>query len=190
MIPHRNKVEAFDVKTIGTWTSETTHVVASKRNTAIGLQGLVNSRHIVTPEYLDAIMEAARQPSSPEERAPLELDFDKNFPSPEDFIPPHKNEPVDRPVAMYQPDQRRSRLFDGWLFIFFDDVQYSNLLGPITDAHGKAEKFAVQHPNTIAPDIVDFIKKRGNGAQIAMVRFNFKKDIEWGDKLMTEVEKL
>lgn len=190
MIPHRNKVEAFDIKTIGTWTSETTHVVASKRNTAIGLQGLVNGRPIVTSDYLDAIEKVARQPTGSGERSPLEVNFDKNFPSPDDFLPPHQNEPVNRPIELYRPDERRGKLFDGWVFIFCDDTQYSNLLGPITDAHGKAEKFTLQYPNTIAPDIVDFVKKRGHSGEVVPVRFTYKKDMDWGDNLVAECEKL
>ncbi|KAF8540973.1 hypothetical protein BDD12DRAFT_876322 [Trichophaea hybrida] len=194
MAPYRAKVEALDVKTIAAWTPSTTHVVASKRNTAIGLQALVNGRFIVTSSYLDAIAQAAALPlagpSGEQPMSPLEIDFDANWPKPEDFLPPPLYEPVTKSAEAYSPDPRRKNIFDGWTFVFCEDVQYQNLLGPITDAQGKPEKFALEPKVTSPEELADFIRKRGDGSEVALVKFRAKNESEWDKAFTAKIQEL
>lgn len=201
MSPYQKKVEALDIKTIATFVPETTHVVATKRNTALGLQALINGRYIVTNSYLDAIVEAAsvsgeesrtrkREKTGEEARSLLESDFEANWPNPEDYLPAYSNEPKDREVWRYRPDERRESLFEGYTFIFCERAQYDSFLGPITNAHGKLEKFELVPGQTTAEDLVKFVEKVGQGSRAVMVRFRGKKDPEWENQLSTEVQKM
>lgn len=201
MSPYQKKVEALDIKTIATFVPETTHVVATKRNTALGLQALVNGRYIVANSYLDAIVEAASvfgeepgagkmEKTGEEVRSPLETDFDTNWPNPENYLPSYSNEPKDRESWRYKPNEKRKSLFEGYTFIFCEKAQYDNFLGPITNAHGKLEKFDLEPGQTTAEDLVKFVKKVGRGSRAVMVRFRGKKDLEWENQLSTEVQEL
>lgn len=190
LAPYRNKLEKLDVKTIVSWANDTSHVVAGKRNTGLGLQALINGRHIVTVDYVDAIVAATVKPPQDADVpfSPLELDFEGNFPDPLDYLPPHANEPVDRPPRMFTPDERRKKLFESWTFIFCDERQYASLLAPILDAHGKAEQFKLEPHRTTPRELVDFAKKRGG--EVAVVRFKHIEDKEWSGDFIHEVESL
>jgi len=182
MAVHRSQLEKLDIKTIATWADSTTHVVAAKRNTAIGLQALVNGRYIVTHAYIDAIVSAAKLPPAENGQTPqssLECDFDAYWPNPEDFLPPVGYEPVSKPPEAYAPDARRKNIFDDWVFVFGDEVQYHNLLGPITDAGGKPEKFTIKDGITLPEELAEFVQKRGRGNDIAIVRFRSKTNTDW-----------
>ncbi|RPA97401.1 hypothetical protein L873DRAFT_1131786 [Choiromyces venosus 120613-1] len=189
MIPFQNKVEALGIKTLATFVPLTTHVVASKRNTAIGLQALINGKFIVTSSYLDAVAQVARIPPHGRQSA-LEQDFDGNWPNPEEFLPPSNNEPGNRPSSLYRPDKSRRNLFEGYTFIFCDNLQYNNFLGPITDAHGKLERYDVQLGETTPEELVEFVRKRGHGTDVAVVRFIAKKSPEWENQLSTRAQEM
>lgn len=203
MGPYQKKVEALDIKTVATYVPETTHVVATKRNTAVGLQALINGRYIVTNSYLDAILEAASVPkriiggeSGSGEgggevlRSRLETDFDANWPNPEDYLPVYSGEPKDREPWRFRPNEMRKSLFEGYTFIFCERTQYDNFLGPVTNAHGKLERFDLEPKQTTAEDLVKFVKKVGQGSRAVMVRFRGKKDPEWENQLSTEVQEM
>lgn len=193
MSPYQKKVEALDIKTVGTFVSETTHVIATKRNTAAGLQALINGKYIVTTSYLDAIVGAASVSAGAtgeEARSPLETDFGGNWPNPEDYLPQYTNEPNDREPWRYRPNKERKSLFEGYTFIVCEKAQYDNFLGPITDGHGKLEKFDLEPGQTAAEDLVEFVRKREQGSQVVIVRFRGKKDLEWENQLSTEVQEL
>ena len=52
----RDRFESLDIKLLTDYNiGQTTHVISKKRNTAKGLQALINGRHIVTESFLDAI---------------------------------------------------------------------------------------------------------------------------------------
>lgn len=189
MVRFQKKVESLGVKTFATFVPATTHVVASKRNTAIGLQALVNGRHIVTESYLDAVATVASTTPDGKQSA-LEQDFDKNWPNPEEFLPPSNNEPGNRSPDFYRPNRERSGLFEGYTFVFCEALQYDNFLGPITDAHGKLELFNLQPGETTAEDLVQFVRKRGRETDVAIVRFRGKKDPEWENQLSTRVQEM
>lgn len=205
MSPYQKKVEALDIKTVATYVPETTHVVATKRNTAVGLQALINGRYIVTNSYLDAILEAASVPKGTTEgsggdesgekhgevlRSPLEADFDANWPDPGDYLPAYSGEPKDREPWRFRTNEKRKCLFEGYTFIFCERAQYDTFLGPITSAHGKLERFDLEPKQTTAEDLVKFVKKVGQGSRAVMVRFRGKKDPEWENKLSTEVQEM
>ncbi|KAI5844556.1 hypothetical protein DFP73DRAFT_59387 [Morchella snyderi] len=192
MRPYQKKVEILDIKTIGGYAPETTHVIATKRNTAVGLQALINGKRIVTPEYLDAIVEA-NTPKGDDDRvkgSPLEVDFEGNWPNPESYLPPRTNEPKDREQWRFRPDKKRNSLFEGYTFIVCERIQYENFLGPITDAHGKLEMFDLEPKKTTAEELVQFVNKRERESQVVMVRFIGKQDPEWVNELSTEVQEM
>ncbi|CAZ80617.1 unnamed protein product [Tuber melanosporum] len=189
MIPYQNKVEALGIKTLATFVPSTTHVVASKRNTAIGLQALINGKFIVTSSYLDAVAQAASVPPDGRQSA-LEQDFDGNWPNPEEFLPPSNNEPGNRSSSLYRPDKARRNIFEGYTFIFCDNLQYNNFLGPVTDAHGKLERYDVRLGETTPEKLAEFVRKRSHGTNTAVVRFIAKKNPEWENDLSTRVQEI
>ncbi|KAL7273387.1 hypothetical protein RUND412_003765 [Rhizina undulata] len=186
---YREKMEAFDIKVATAWVPAATHVVVSKRNTPPGLRALINGKYIVASSYLDAVAEAAKKPEK-DKASPLEMDFDKNWPKPEDYLPPHKNEPVHRPPEMYRPDKRRQNLFSGYVFVFCEKVQYEHFLGPITDGHGKLKEFELDPERTMAEEVVKFVEKRGQGAKVVVVRFRGKRNQERENQLSTRIQEL
>ncbi|KAA8913021.1 hypothetical protein FN846DRAFT_991306 [Sphaerosporella brunnea] len=197
MAPYRAKVEKMGIKTIPTWADNiTTHVVATKRNTAMGLQALITGRHIVTSSYLDAIVEAAQLPDPPPDgsipMSKLEIDFDANWPNPAEFLPPPGNEPTSKPAEAYKPDPRRKTLFEGWTFVFSDDLQYQNLLGPITAAGGKSEKFTLNYQQSRPEELVGFIEKHDRGGDVCVVRFRTKNPAlqDWERDFAEKVQEL
>lgn len=75
----RSRLEDLDIKAIIPYVVDhTTHVVQNKRNTAKGLQALVNGKWIVDESYVDALVYAATPSDleNLESLSPLEADFD------------------------------------------------------------------------------------------------------------------
>lgn len=176
------------MKTLETFVPSTTHVVASKRNTAIGLQALVNGRYIVTEDYLDAVARACQSVNGG--KSALEADFVKNWPDPMDYLPASSNEPIRREKEYFAPNSERQGIFEGWTFVFCEKVQYENFLGLITDGGGKLEKYNLIPGETTARRLVDFIEKRDKG-NTAVIRFRGKGDTEeWCARLSTEVSQM
>lgn len=157
----RDRFESVDIKLLVDYAiHHTTHVVSKKRNTAKGLQALVNGRFIVSEPYLDAITQAAQ--SVPQENGadtcPLEQDFDKHWPNPMDYLPPRGAEPVDHPDSIYAPDKARQEVFEGYTFIFYDSNQYNNLMAPITNGGGKALLEHIVAGETPVDDFIRYVK--------------------------------
>ena len=135
----------------------TTYVVAKKRNTSKGLRALINGKHIVTEQFIDAIVAAATPVTDADgqETCPLERDLEGNWPDPLQYLPPRGEEPSDKPVGAYAPDERRKEIFDGYTFVFYEKKQYENLFAAITNGKGKA-LFKAAIPNET--EIDDFIR--------------------------------
>ena len=186
---HRqSKVEKYDMKTLESLIPFTTHVIAAKRNTSIGLQALINGRYIVTEDYLNAVAKAC-EPTD-EGKSPLEEDFEKYWPHELEYLPPTSSEPNPRGKEWFAPKPERLTVFDGWTMIFCEKVQYENFIGPITDGGGKLERFDLIPGQTTARELVDFVEKRDKGST-AVVRFRGKGDTEqWCAELSTQVSEM
>lgn len=166
----RGRFEQLDIKLVTEYVDSTTHVVSKKRNTAKGLQALINGKHIVTETFLDAVAEAGNLADGAEttDLSPLEQDFDQNWPDAMQHLPPRGGEPVQHPDSTYAPDAGRRDIFEGYSFIFYDPVQYNNLLAPITSGGGKALLRNVVPEETSVDDFVQYVKsvagEKGLGA--------------------------
>lgn len=155
----RQQFEQLDIKLLTDYNIEhTTHVVSRKRNTAKGLQALINGKYVVTETFLDAITKAA-EVTEASEPSLLEQDFGTNWPSAMDHLPPRGGEPVQHPDAIYAPDAGRKDVFEGYTFIFYDKTQYSNLMAPITNGGGKAIFEIIKPGETVTDDFVRYVKE-------------------------------
>ncbi len=158
---YRDQLEQLDIKYIADYDiALTTHVMAKKRNTSKGLQALINGKYIIIESFISALVEAARQGSGGDaEPSPLERDFDGAWPNALEHLPPRGEEPSDRPISTYAPDERRLDVFDGYTFIFYETKQYENLFAPITNGKGKALLREVVAGETQIDDFVRYVKE-------------------------------
>ncbi|KAG5927626.1 hypothetical protein E4U42_001993 [Claviceps africana] len=155
----RERFEQIDVKLLTDYDIQhTTHVVSRKRNTAKGLQALINGKFVVTDTFLDAITQAAEVGGDSEPSA-LERDFEQAWPDALQHLPPRGGEPVQHPDSVYAPEADRKDVFDGYTFIFYDNTQYSNLMAPITNGGGKAIMQAIKPGETHINDFVRCVKE-------------------------------
>ncbi|KIV94418.1 hypothetical protein PV10_02185 [Exophiala mesophila] len=193
----QSRVQPLDIKATGDFIiDQTTHVVASKRNTAKGLQALIAGKYLVSESYLDALDYAATPTtlSQEENLSPLELDFDTAWPDPKAHLPPPGREPTISPVEAYQPNPNRINIFQGYTFIFGDQTQFDNLLPVVTTGHGKALLFKVDNTSTLADDLLRFVHNAaGQKASTTksplpiLVRWTGKDDVqEWTNALINE----
>ncbi|KAG5936166.1 hypothetical protein E4U53_000277 [Claviceps sorghi] len=197
----RERFEQIDVKLLTDYDIQhTTHVVSRKRNTAKGLQALINGKFVVTETFLDAIMQAAEMGGDSGPSA-LELDFEQAWPDALKHLPPRGGEPVQHPDAVYAPDAGRKDVFDGYTFIFYDNTQYSNLMAPITNGGGKAIMQAITPGETHINDFVRCVKEvagekglgsfedGSEGKGVVLVRYLPSKGdhINWYADFITEV---
>lgn len=196
----RSRLEDLDVKTIVDYiVDQTTHVVSSKRNTAKGLQALVNGKYIVDDSFIDALVYAATPSDleNLESLSRLEIDFQSEWPDATKHLPPPGKEKIDRPSTAFSPNRARLNIFDQYTFVFCDQSQFDNLQGPINNGQGKALFFQVTEGSTHAADIVRFMEKaagpkgvssrRGPGG-VVLVRFRSKGEFEpWAIEVGNEV---
>ncbi|KAF9876899.1 FHA domain-containing protein [Colletotrichum karsti] len=133
----RPDLEQLDVKLIPEYNIQhTTHVVVKKRNTSKGLQALINGKYIVTDSFVNEFVVAAA--ADPTDTSALENDFDGHWPDALKYLPPRGGEPVEHPSSVYEPDESRHNVFEGYTFIFYDKGQFDNLRAPIANGKGKA----------------------------------------------------
>lgn len=203
LIPIRSRLEDLDIKAIIHYIiDKTTHVVASKRNTAKGLQALVNGKYIVTDSFVDAVVYAATPGDldEPESLSPLEEDFDANWPDALQHLPPRSKEPSQRPSEFFAPNPQRANVFEGYTFIFCDKTQFDTLQAPITNGSGKALLFTLNTGKTTAEEIVRYVKnvagEKGlgefedgsEGKGVVIIRFRGSKDAQdWAIDLGNQV---
>ncbi|KXG51779.1 uncharacterized protein PGRI_091720 [Penicillium griseofulvum] len=197
----RSRLEDLDIKTVMDYiVDHTTHVVQRKRNTAKGLQALVNGKYIVDDSYIDALVYSATPSDleNVESLCPLETDFESAWPDPNQHLPPPGKEPTQRPAAAFAPNSARLNVFEGYTFIFGDPAQFENLRGPINNGQGKAVFYEIEDGVTTATDIVRFMQKtagqKGLGSErhgpggVVLVRFRSKGDLEqWSIDIGNEV---
>ncbi|GKZ24697.1 hypothetical protein AbraIFM66951_003508 [Aspergillus brasiliensis] len=168
----RSRVEDLDIKTIVPYVvDQTTHVVQKKRNTAKGLQALVNGKYIVQDSYIDALVYAATPSDleNLESLSPLEADFDTAWPDAMAHLPPPGKETVRRPKEAFAPNPDRINVFDDYTFVFMEAAQFGNLQDVITNGHGKALLYQVEEGVTTAAEIVQYMRNaagnKGLGSQ-------------------------
>ncbi|KAJ1327830.1 nibrin [Microdochium nivale] len=157
----QDTLEQLDIKYISDYDAQrTTHVVTRKRNTPKGLQALINARHIVGAEFVDAVVAAASLPENGGgfEASMLESDFDKNWPDAMAYLPPVTDEGVPRPDSVFAPDPQRAEIFDGYTFIFYNKKQWEPLMAPITAGKGKALLYEVVAKDTEVDDFIRHVK--------------------------------
>ena len=203
LIPARSRLEELDIKTIVPYiTDATTHVVAAKRNTAKGLQALINGKYIVDNSYLDALVYATTPGNfdEPESVSPLEEDYVANWPSPREYLPPPGREPGQRPSELFEPNPDRGEVFLGYTFVFCNLRQFENLQAPINNGAGKALLFTITNGETSAQEVIRYVKnvagEKGlsefedgsEGKGVVVVRFQGDKGFEdWAIDLQHEV---
>ncbi|KAL2126069.1 hypothetical protein VTI74DRAFT_1827 [Chaetomium olivicolor] len=196
----RDSLEQLDIKYSAEYERETTHVVSKKRNTSKGLQALINGKYIVTDSFINAIVDAATLPHDVDGGTccALEEDFEGSWPNPIDHLPPRGEEPVDRPPEVYNPDDGRQEVFDGYTFVFYERKQYENLFPAITAGKGKALLKEVVPRKTDIDDFIRYVKgvagEKGlgsfedgsEGKGVVVVRYTPKtEDYEWFAQFLT-----
>ena len=156
----RAQLHALDIKTTMEFVfGKTTHVVTQKRNLPRVLSGLVAGKHIITEEFLDAVVNAAITGTDSEGGyvpSQLEEDFDNRWPKEEEYVPPTATEPVPRPQEMLKPDSSRSEIFSNLIFIFLDQNQFDSLQQPISGGGGKALLFNLIPCETTVREYVQY----------------------------------
>ncbi|KAJ9268296.1 hypothetical protein DTO212C5_5624 [Paecilomyces variotii] len=198
--PIRSRLEDLDIKTIIPYVvGKTTHVVQNKRNTAKGLQALINGQYIVQDSYVDALVYAATPGDleNIESLSPLEENFDAAWPDPSEHLPPPGKEPIQRPPEAFAPNKDRINVFEGYTFVFCDTSQFENLQAPITNGHGKALFYQIENGVTTAEEIIQFMRsaagQKGLGSEhegpgVVLVRFRAKGRYEsWSIELGNQV---
>jgi nijmegen breakage syndrome protein 1 len=153
-----NRLGPLDIKAVDDYKCGlTTHVVAKKRNTAKGLQALIDGKYIVHNDtFINAVIAAAHP--SDNGGAPLEEDFEGNWPDERQFLPPKGEEPTTRHDDAYAPNHDRQGMFDGYTFVFYARTQFDTLLAPITNGRGKALFREVVPNETTVDEFVRYVK--------------------------------
>ncbi|RAL11887.1 DNA damage response protein RcaA [Aspergillus homomorphus CBS 101889] len=197
----RSRLEDLDIKTIIPYVvDKTTHVVQTKRNTAKGLQALVNAKHIVQDTYVDALVYAATPSDldSPESLSPLEADFDSAWPDPAEHLPPPGKETTQRPKEAFAPNPARLNIFEGFTFVFGDATQMEHLQDALTNGQGKVLLYQIEDEVTTAEEVAQFMRNvagdKGLGSQrdspsgVVHVRYRAKGRLEaWSLELSNQI---
>ena len=156
----RAQLHALDIKTTMEFVfGKTTHVVTQKRNLPRVLSGLVAGKHIITEDFLDAVVNADITGTDSEGGyvpSQLEEDFDNRWPKEEEYVPPTATEPVPRPQEMLKPDSSRSEIFSNLIFIFLNQNQFDSLQQPISGGGGKALLFNLIPCETTVREYVQY----------------------------------
>ncbi|EFW15760.1 DNA damage response protein RcaA [Coccidioides posadasii str. Silveira] len=199
----QSRLEDLDIKTILPYVvDKTTHVVQKKRNTAKGLQALINGKHIVDPAYIEHLVYAATSTELEREEAlcPLELDFDAAWPDPTKHLPPRGKETTDLPDSAYEPQLERLDVFEGYTFVFCDSSRFEELQGPITNGHGKALLFKVEPEKNTPQELIDYMTRASGNKGLArdldgsggvlLVQPRKKRHEKWFERFENEVGRL
>lgn len=203
LMNYRTRLEDLDIKVLIPYViGATTHVLSTKRNTAKGLQALINAKHIVTETYIDALIYATTPDNLDEleSLSPLEADFDAHWPNAREHLPPKSKEPSERPAEDFAPMPERGNVFDGYTFVFCDPLQFETLQAPITNGGGKALEFTMEPGKTSIEEIVRYVKgvagekglgefeDESEGKGVVVVAFRGKKGLEeWAADLTIQI---
>ena len=159
----RQLLEGTDVKLITEYaSSETTHVVAKKRNTGIGLQALIQQKRLVGYEWVESLAKVVKmdlRDANGEPQCLLQQDFDAHWPSEDHSVPPIGTEPVPRPPEYLKPNPARADVFEDFVFIFLAATRYNDLLPVITSGGGKALLWEVEIGVSHGDELVSYVKE-------------------------------
>ena len=110
--------------------------------------------------FIDALIEATTPGDldEPESLCPLEEDFDANWPNELDHLPAKSKEPNERPKEFFRPNPERISIFEGYTFVFFDQVQFETLQAPVHNGSGKALYFPLELGKTSADELIRYVK--------------------------------
>ena len=158
----RARLKSVDVKLATEYvTNQTTHMIAKKRNTANGLQALVQAKWLVTDSFADALSKVCERNETETDGSPrtslLEEDFDAHWPKEDTFIVPIGGEPVTRPDHYLKPDPTRAEMFEKYAFVFLSQSQHDQLMPVITSGGGKAMVFDFEPGQSQVKDLVTFV---------------------------------
>lgn len=199
----KEKLESCDIRvTKDLDETYTTHVVASKRNTAATLEALAHGVYVVTGEFVDKILEVTtpiRAGITETDTALLEKNYDEIWPNTVDYVPPAGKEPIVRPAKMYLPKVERQTVFRGYTFIVCLQRQLDNLLAPITAGGGKVKLYDdFKIGLTEVDEFVAYVKKlageigigelRGTGPGVVVVRISG--DDDWAQQFVQRTDLL
>ncbi|KIW07113.1 uncharacterized protein PV09_01988 [Verruconis gallopava] len=202
----RSRLEPLDIKFVNEYIAgQTTHVVAPKRNIPAVLQGLIHARHVVTRDFVDAVVRAAtEEPAADgvsEPRAPLEKDFDGAWPNAMNYVPPVAGEPVKRDASFLTPNHGRTNIFHGFTFVFCMKSQFEQLQPVIEAGGGKAILYESFEEGRMNPhEFVTFVKSvagdkspgeishSGEGKGVVVVRITTK-NAEWDAEFVQESDR-
>lgn len=202
----RKKLEHTDIKLITEYmSSQTTHVVGKKRNTAPGLQALLQGRWLLAQSFVDAVALATAKPgqdaSGNDRPCPLEENFETSWPSEEDHILPTAGERDPKPNEYLKPNSQRAELFDHFTFIFLSQTQFDNLMPVVTSGGGKALLWEVEVGKSRPENLISYVREvagaKGNGefrlsqhtgkGGVVLVRLE-NKEKEWTAEYLKTVE--
>ncbi|EKG15537.1 hypothetical protein MPH_07277 [Macrophomina phaseolina MS6] len=207
----RERLEGLDLKVLGEYVPGlTTHAVSAKRNTPAVLQALIQGRRVVTEAFLEeleararkreAVLDAEGNEEVP--RAPLEEDFDGNWPAEVDFVPPVGSEPVPRPEGLFAPNPERETVFAGYTFVFSDGNQYDQLAPVVTQGNGKALVRELESGSEDTEGFIRYVKNvagekgmgefedgsEGKGVVVVRLTEPRGKNIEWWQTFYNSVD--
>lgn len=164
----KEKLAGTDVKLSTEYiTNETTHSVNKKRNQPQVLQALVQGRWVVSYDWVDALAERTKRNGDDANgeplNAPLEDDFDGNWPREDEYPVPVSQEPRPRPDDYLKPRPERMEVFQDFIFVFLSANQYESLMPVITSGGGKALLWEVQIGESKVEDVVDYVRQVAGG---------------------------
>ena len=199
------KAEELGIKTLSPYLVDSiTHVVANKRNTAKGLQALINGKYIVTEAFLDAIIKVASSPNNgdPPPPSPLEEDYEAHWPDAMQYLPSPGKEPNPRDQDYFAPNASRVSIFEGFTFVFGDEKQHEALVDTITNGGAKCLLFNIEMGKTPLREFVEYVRaaagKKGTGSYeegktkggTVVVRFRSKGNTaDWAIEFLRAVDR-
>ncbi|BFZ63138.1 hypothetical protein YB2330_004258 [Saitoella coloradoensis] len=154
----QQRLQPYDIKVTKEYNAETTHILTAKRNTGKVLRALIDGKYVVSPTYIDVILESISS---------MAVDF--NLPNPLNYLPSAAEE-LD---SLFSPDnfapqpERRS-VFHNSTFIFCDKRQHGLLSEAIEAGQGRSLFYDLGN-NATAKDLAAFANKHAKGVIVSPV---------------------
>ncbi|RMY81709.1 hypothetical protein D0861_08199 [Hortaea werneckii] len=122
---------------------------------------------VVNYDWVDALAERTKRTGDDANgeplNAPLEDDFDGNWPREDDYPVPVSQEPRPRPDDYLKPRPERMEVFQDFIFVFLSASQCESLMPVITSGGGKALLWEVQIGESKVEDVVDYVRQVAGG---------------------------